>query len=89
VLKAADGLRPVIGITYSDRAGIGNPLLCLAAAEKARFPSPHTAPNVLLLELDRIFAVAFLELILDVLEEHNARPTKSHLRKSVIDAIRR
>jgi hypothetical protein len=90
VLKAADGRRPVIGITYSDRAGIGKSTAILAAAESA-VPESHAGrPNVLLLELEPdITPVAFLELILDVLEERTRGRTKSHLRKGVIDAIRR
>ncbi|MDP9310609.1 MAG: AAA family ATPase [Chloroflexota bacterium] len=90
VLKAADGLRPVIAIAYSDRAGIGKSTAILAAAESV-IPASHTGrPNVLLLELEPDIApIAFLELILDVLEERARGRTKSRLRKSVIEALKR
>jgi len=90
ILKAADGRRSVIAIVYSDRAGIGKSTAILAAAESA-VPESHTGrPNVLLLELEPDIApMAFLELILDVLDERPRGRTKSHLRKSVIEAIKR
>jgi len=90
VLKAADGRRSVIAIVYSNRAGIGKSTAILAAAESA-VPESHTGrPNVLLLELEPDIApMAFLELILDVLDERSRGRTKSHLRKSVIEAIKR
>jgi DNA transposition AAA+ family ATPase len=80
----------VIAIVHSDRAGIGKSTAILTAAESA-VPESHTGkPNVLLLELEPDIApIAFLELILDVLDERPRGRTKSHLRKSVIESIKR
>ena len=90
ILKAAQRRRVIIAVVYSDRAGIGKSTAIVAAAEHSVPPSPTGRPNVVLLELEpNIAPMAFLELILDVLDEKPRGRTKSHLRHSVIDAIKR
>ena len=88
ILESANAGYPLIGIVYSDRAGIGKTTAILAAAETALPPSHTCNPSTLLLELEpSITQMAFVELILRVLGERPRSRTKSQLQQRAIEAL--